>query len=99
MDVELLGQVIKNPLRRDLIKLLLKKELTASEAFEEVKELGVEVKYRQTVYRALEDLVELGIAKKSYNQDSGLVYSVEAQKIVIYLEEMRAHKVENSDER
>jgi len=83
MEVELLGKILKNELRRKVIKILLGKSLTAEEAFEEIKKSDVDIKYRQTVYRALEDLLELGIVKKEYERGSGLVYSIKTDEVRI----------------
>ena len=83
MDVCLIGKILQNNLRRHLIKFLTEKPLTTKKAFKKIKGSEVDVKYRQSVYRALEDLCDADLVNKIYNENVGIHYKLEKNKLVI----------------
>ena len=59
------------------------KPKTVIQVFEELKKRRIEVKYRETVYRAMEKLVDSGLIEKYYEKEKGLCYKVSLTSITI----------------
>lgn len=80
------GKVIAaldSDLRRQILKILSKEAMTVVQVLEELKKRNGQVKYRETAYRALEKLLEVGILDKSYIRNKGLCYKLIVRRITI----------------
>ena len=83
MDATKVISGLNSGLRRDILKILTDSALTVLEVLHKLKGRGLEVKYRETVYRALEKLVEAELVDKFYVKEKGLCYKLCATCITI----------------
>ncbi|MEO0252341.1 MAG: hypothetical protein ABIM44_08935 [candidate division WOR-3 bacterium] len=72
-------------MRREILKTISKEPMTVMQVFEELKRRNFEVKYRETVYRALERLLDAGLVEKYYNPEKGLCYRIKVKLITLDL--------------
>ncbi|MGB9718729.1 MAG: ArsR/SmtB family transcription factor [Thermoproteota archaeon] len=82
------GKVISalnSEMRREILKIISEEPMTVIQVLEELKRRRFEVKYRETVYRALEKLLDAGLVEKYYDQEKGLCYRIKAKLIAIDL--------------
>ena len=62
------------------------KPWTVNDVFDEVKKKSLApIKYRESVYRSLERLVDAGLVEKYYDKDRGLCYKLLAKKVELNL--------------
>jgi Fe2+ or Zn2+ uptake regulation protein len=90
MDLLMLVQALDDTTRLELLKILSRRPKTVNEVSQELKKIGKHVKYRQTVYRALEKLLDVGLLDKHYEKGRGLVYRLRYRKIYLDLKKMEA---------
>jgi len=81
-------KIISSPVKIRILNLLVDKKLSLQDIhsviFKEFK-----IKYPQTTYNYIEDLVEIKLVKKSYDQqDKLLKYSLINKKLIINFENM-----------
>ena len=88
MEAETLGKVLKSKMRRKLVREMSERPLDVSSALSLLNSGTEEEKYRQTVYRCLEDIKESGMAEKYYDSGS-LKYRLKCQTVEIDLKSMR----------
>jgi Fe2+ or Zn2+ uptake regulation protein len=80
------GRVIaalNSDFRREVLRILSKEPMTVVQVLEELKRRKLGVKYRETVYRALEKLFGAGLVDKSYVKNKGLCYKLIVSCITI----------------
>ena len=87
MNIQKLAAALSSNTRILIAKLLTKKPLSSIEVYRELKkEKNI---LRESVYRALEKLVEAGLLKKIYDQTEKKVkYKLVKKKIIIDFEEI-----------
>lgn len=86
MDVEKVVKALNSRTRRKILKIL-------SEGPKNVKEISIvlreqysaNIKYRESVFKALEKLVEADLVEKFYEKDKGIAYRLKKKKITIDL--------------
>lgn len=83
MDINKVISALNSNLRREILKILAKEPKTVIEVLEELKKRKVEVKYRETVYRALEKLFDAELLEKYYDKEKGLCYKLLLNRITI----------------
>lgn len=71
--------------RRSIISIIGDDKLKLDEIFKKLDKKDSGVKYRETVYRATEKLVDAGIVEKFYNNQKSVCYKVAVKKIEIDL--------------
>ncbi|MEM3755272.1 MAG: transcriptional repressor [Candidatus Bathyarchaeia archaeon] len=76
MKVEKVVAALNSSLRREILKTIAEKPMTVMEVLEKLKEKGIKVEYRETVYRALEKLLDANLVEKYYVKDKGLCYKL-----------------------
>jgi len=76
MDIAEVISALNSELRREILKILAEKPYTVLEVRDKLKTRGFDVKYRETVYRALEKLVDAGFVEKYYVRERGLCYKL-----------------------
>jgi len=86
MNIELVGKIIGDKTKLEILSCLRKKSSTYGEVFEDLKKKGLKIKYQQTVYRALEKILEAGLVDKKYVSGVGLVYSLKYHHLYIDLD-------------
>ena len=74
---------LNSDLRREILKILAEKPYTVLEVSNRLKSKGVNVKYRETVYRALEKLVDADVVAKFYTRQKGLCYRLSLTQATI----------------
>lgn len=65
--------------------ILENNQLTLQEIFERLCKEKVQIKYRESVFRALDKLVDAGLIEKFYNRNKGICYKLSVRKIEIDL--------------
>ena len=72
--------------RREIIKIICEQPRTVNEVFKEInKNMKFTVKYRESVYRSLEKLVDAGLVEKYYDKDKGICYKLLIKRIELDL--------------
>ena len=82
---------LNSKLRREIIKLLNESSLTVTEIFKEInKKNEYHVKYRESIYRAVEKLVDAGLVTKYYDTEKkAICYRLAVKTIKLNLIEDR----------
>lgn len=86
MDVNKVIGALNSGLRREILSILSKQSMTVLQVLEELKRRTGGVRYRETVYRALERLVDSGLVEKYYEKEKGLCYKLVSNCIMIRIE-------------
>jgi len=76
---------LNSELRREILKIISKEPMRVIQVLEELKKRRIDVKYRESVYRALEKLVDSGLVEKCYIKDKGLCYKLKVKIVKIDL--------------
>lgn len=74
---------LNSELRREILKVLAEDSYTVLEVLNRLKKKGLDVKYRETIYRALEILVDAELVEKFYVKEKGLCYKLSLTRITI----------------
>jgi Fe2+ or Zn2+ uptake regulation protein len=83
MDIAKIISALNSDLRREILKTLAERPYTVLEVLNKLKKKGLDVKYRETVYRALEKLVDAELVEKFYTKEKGLCYKLPLTRITI----------------
>ena len=83
MDIKKVIAALDSDLRREILKIIAGQPMTVVEVLGELKKRGLQIRYRETVYRALEKLFDAGLVKKYYVKEKGLCYKIAVNHIVI----------------
>jgi Fe2+ or Zn2+ uptake regulation protein len=79
---------IKSPVKLGIIKTLCEDELSLNELFEKVSPI-FEIKYPQTIYNYLEDMIKIGLIKKFYDNNEKLIkYKSKVKRLSIDFEKL-----------
>jgi len=85
MYIDKVLSTLNSKFRREVLRIVLEEPKTVMQVFNELRDRGVEVKYREVVYRALEKLLDADLVEKEYVRGRGLCYRAKAKTIVINL--------------
>jgi DNA-binding transcriptional ArsR family regulator len=90
MDIVEVGSALSNTTRVRLLSIISEHgPLSSKQAHERYVE-KFDSKRRESVYKALEKLVDAGILTKFYDREGeGIVYDIEADKLIINFQEMQ----------
>lgn len=83
MDIEKVVAALNSDLRREILKIIAGQTMTVVEVLKELNKRGLEVRYRESVYRALEKLLDAGLVQKYYIKEKGLCYKITLNRIII----------------
>lgn len=83
MDLARIISALDSELRREILMILAEKPYTVLEVKDQLKSRGVDAKYRETVYRALEKLVDAELVEKFYVKEKGLCYKLSLTQVTI----------------
>lgn len=86
MDVGKVLSALDSDSRLRILKIVSKSPCNVQDVMDELRREGHPVKYRETVYRALEILTDAEILKKGYDKDKGICYAACMKRITINLE-------------
>jgi len=77
MQQDNLFSVLSSEVRIEILKLLSHSSASVKEVLTKLQTNKIEIKYRESVYRDLEKLVEAGLVKKYYdNKHKGIRYGL-----------------------
>jgi Fe2+ or Zn2+ uptake regulation protein len=85
IDLDKMLTALNIPARKALVQLLITEPKTVKELFKELPSKGISLKYRDSVYKNLEKLVDSGLVEKFYNDKKGICYQLWHQEILIDL--------------
>ena len=91
MEIDKTISALNSDLRREILKVLAENTYTVLEILNKLKHKGLDVKYRETVYRALEKLVDAKLVEKMYIKGKGLCYKLSMSRLTI---EIRKENIE-----
>lgn len=84
MDTAKVFAALDSDLRREILTALVDKPSTVLGVMQKLKTKGLDVKYRETVYRSLETLLDAGLVEKFYNRErKELCYRLCSTKLTI----------------
>ena len=83
MDIAKVISALDSSLRREILKILAEEPHTVLGVLNKLKDRGFDVKYRETVYRALEKLVDAELLVKFYAKEKGLCYKLTLTRMTI----------------
>jgi len=86
MELSKVISALNSKLRRDILKVLVDNPSTVGEVLDNLRNRGFNVKYRETVYRALEKLVDSGLVQKFYDGEKGICYRLSIRQIKIEID-------------
>lgn len=77
MQQDNLFAVLNSEVRREILKILSQGPTSVKEVLTKLQLKKIEIKYRESVYRDLEKLVNVGLVKKYYdNKQKGIRYQL-----------------------
>ena len=85
MEIDKVIAALNSKLRREILSIVSKQPMPVIQVLKELKKRRFEVKYRETVYRALEKLVNSGLVEKCYVKEKGICYKLKVKIIKIDL--------------
>jgi Fe2+ or Zn2+ uptake regulation protein len=85
METDKVISALNSELRREILKIISKEPMPVVQVLEELKKRKYDVKYRESVYRALEKLVDSGLVEKCYIKNKGLCYKLKVKIVKIDL--------------
>lgn len=68
MDFNKVIQILSLKTRREILRIIVARPKTLMEIYEELKKKNIPIKYRESVYKALEKLVSVGLVDKTYEK-------------------------------
>ena len=83
MDVKTVIAAFDSDVRREILTVLHSGPQTVKEVLQELVKRNQQVRYRETVYRALEKLVDAHLVDKFYKKEHGLCYKLVSSQITI----------------
>lgn len=99
MDLLQVAKALSNGMRLRLLQLIAEKPDSASAVHQRYIDRYNDQKHRESIYRALETLVDADLLTKQYEEESGLIYSLSHEQLVVDLQEddVRPISVEQDD--
>jgi len=86
MSIEKIIKALNSRTRRKILKILSEGPKNVKEVFIVLKEqYSTNIKYRESVFKALEKLVEADLVEKFYEKGKGITYRLKRKKITIDL--------------
>lgn len=83
MDIAKVISALNSSMRREILKILVERPNTVIGVLSSLKKKSLNVKHRETVYRALEKLVDADLVEKFYVKEKGLCYMLSLTRITI----------------
>ena len=86
--IEKVVKALNSETRRKILRILAEEPKTIKEMAEALrKSYSINLKYRESVFKALERLVEADLVEKHYEKERGLVYKLKKKEIIVDLTE------------
>lgn len=84
-DILRFCNALSSELRVKVVQSLCKGPKNLREISDYLRSAGHEVRYRETVFRSAEKLVDAGLVEKAYRRGTGVVYMLKVPRLVIDL--------------
>ena len=85
LDLRKIDSALSSELCVAILNVVGLDEKNVGEVLSDLQTKGLSLKYRETVYRALERLVDARLLEKKYVQDKGICYKLKKREITIHL--------------
>jgi len=85
METDKVISALNSELRREILKIISKEPMPVIQVLGDLKRKGHVIRYRESVYRALEKLVDSGLVEKCYIKEKGLCYKLKVKIVKIDL--------------
>lgn len=92
VEIDKVISALNSTMRREILKIISEEPMTVIQVLEELRRRNFEVKYRETVYRALEKLLDAGLVEKYYYREKGLCYRMKVKLITVDLSKSTIEK-------
>jgi len=83
MEIRKVISALDSDLRRVILRIVADNPGTVVDVLNQLRKRGFEVKYRETVYRAMEKLVDAQLMEKFYEKERGLCYKLSLTSLEI----------------
>jgi len=83
MEIRKVISALDSDLRREILRIVADNPGTVVDVLNQLRKRGFEVKYRETVYRAMEKLVDAQLMEKFYEKERGLCYKLSLTSLEI----------------
>lgn len=93
MRIDEILSTLNSRTRREVLRIIATEPKNVKEVFEALEKRGFKIKYRESVYKALENLVGSGLVDKFYKENKGICYRLLVRKIELNLVEETVAKV------
>ena len=86
MDIIKACKALSSDTRLNILRILVNKRLSAAGVYREYSKSFRDQKHRESIYRALEKLVDAEVLEKEYNKDAKeIVYVLRCKQLIIDL--------------
>lgn len=85
MEIDKAVSALNSKTRREALKILANEPKTVKEVLSALREKGYAIKYRETVYRILERLVDASLVEKYYDREKGICYKLLTKELTLDL--------------
>lgn len=83
MEIRKVISALDSDLRREILRIVADNPGTVVDVINQLRKRGFKVKYRETVYRAMEKLVDAQLMEKFYEKERGLCYKLSLTSLEI----------------
>lgn len=87
MDLLQVGKALSNETRLQLLQIIADEPDSATGAHQRYVNKYSNQKHRESIYRALETLVDAELLTKEYEKDEGLVYQLPHREFIVDVQE------------
>ena len=87
MRIDKILSTLNSATRREVLRIIAMEPKNVKEVFAALTQRGLKLKYRESVYKALQNLVDSGLVDKSYKENKGICYRLLVRKIELDLVE------------
>ena len=88
MELDRVVSALSSPTRREMIRVLATYPMTTKQVSEQLTKKGLSLKYRESVYKGLEKLVDAGLVEKYYVREKGMCYKLARPSLKINLPDL-----------
>jgi len=94
----LILRALDSDLRRELMKIALQGPLDADGFYNKVVDSGFNIRYKESVYKELQTLVQAGLIDKYYDvQAKKILYRLKAGRVVVDIKTMETDVLDHTD--
>ena len=94
MDLSKVISAISSETRRQILQIIADQPMKIEDVMTKLAQRGISLKYRESVYKAIEKLVNAGLVEKFYDKEEGICYKPLMRRIEIDLVEGTVKQIE-----